>query len=99
LTPLFGATQYMHRDSYVDADSTEAYRIRDGLLSMKGLAPSQYDGQSYSQVAAMPRAASGVSVLYSSYNCDFTDGLVSAPATVLPSTPLRYTYNATSTLV
>jgi len=50
LTPLYGSQQNLDRGSYIDANSPEAYHIRDGLIQMKNLPPSHYDGQVENQV-------------------------------------------------
>jgi hypothetical protein len=52
LTPLFGEGEYGHLDSYVDANSSRAVQIKDGLNSMKALPPSLYHGQTYEQIGA-----------------------------------------------
>jgi hypothetical protein len=49
LAPLFGSQQNLDRNSYIDANSPEAYRIKDGLTQMKNLPPSHYDGQAGNQ--------------------------------------------------
>jgi len=50
LAPLFGSQQNIDRSSYIDVNSLEAHRIRDGLIQMKNLPPSFYDGQAGNQV-------------------------------------------------
>jgi len=50
LTPLFGSSKDIDRESYIDAASSQAYLIKDNLIRMKSFPPSQYEGQAYSQV-------------------------------------------------
>jgi hypothetical protein len=59
LTPLFGSSAFGDGDAYIDANSSNAHSIKNGLRHIKAFPPSTYHGQTYSQVGTQPGTASG----------------------------------------